>query len=42
MEKIFSKKTILNNRIFEQEEDNDEVKDENNEGKENGSFTTLV
>ena len=42
MEKIFSKKTILNNRIFEQEEDNDEVKDENNEGKGSGSFTTLV
>jgi hypothetical protein len=42
MEKIFSKKTILNNRIFEQEEDNDEVNDENNEGKGSGSFTTLV
>jgi hypothetical protein len=42
MEKIFSKKAILNNRIFEQEEDNDEVKDMNNEGKGSGSFTTLV
>jgi hypothetical protein len=42
MEKIFSKKTILNNRILEQEEDNDEVNDENNEGKGSGSFTTLV
>ena len=42
MEKIFSKKAILNNRIFEQEEDNGEVKNGNNEGKGSGSFTTLV
>jgi hypothetical protein len=42
MEKIFSKKTILNNKIFEQEVDNDEVKDDNDEGKGSGSFTTLV
>lgn len=39
MEKIFSKKAILNNRIFEQEE---ETKVDNNDGKETGSFTTLV
>ena len=35
MEKIFSKKAILNNKIFEQEVANDE-------GKGSGSFTTLV
>ena len=39
MEKVFSKKSILKNRIFEQEEET-EVKD--NGGKESGSFTTLV
>jgi len=32
----------LNNKIFEQEVDNDEVKDDNDEGKGSGSFTTLV
>jgi hypothetical protein len=42
MDKILTKKQILNKRIFEQEVDKDEVNDDNNEGKENGSFTTLV
>jgi glycerophosphoryl diester phosphodiesterase len=42
MEKVFSKKSILNKRIFEQEEENDEVKVDTDNGKENGSFTTLV
>jgi hypothetical protein len=43
MDKILTKKQILNKRIFEQEEDNDDVKVDNNDGgKETGSFTTLV
>lgn len=43
MDKILTKKQILNKRIFEQEEDNDDVKvDDNDGGKETGSFTTLV
>lgn len=43
MDKILTKKQILNKRIFEQEEDIDDVKvDDNDGGKENGSFTTLV
>jgi len=44
MDKILTKNQILNRRLFEQEEDeNDDVKvDDNNEGKGSGSFTTLV
>ncbi len=43
MDKILTKKQILNKKIFEQEEDNDDVKvDDNDGGKETGSFTTLV
>jgi hypothetical protein len=42
MEKILTKKQILNKRLFEQEEENDDVKVDDNDGKGSGSFTTLV
>ena len=40
MEKVFTKKSILNRRLFEQEEENDNV--EKSEGKVNGSFVDIV
>lgn len=42
MEKILTKKSILNKRLFEQEEENDEVNVEKSEGKVNGSFVDIV
>jgi len=42
MEKILTKKQILNKRLFEQEEENDDFKVDDNDGKGSGSFTTLV
>jgi hypothetical protein len=40
MEKVFSKKSIMNRRLFEQEEENDNV--EKPEGKVSGSFVDIV
>ena len=40
MEKVFTKKSILNRRLFEQEEENDNV--EKSEGKVSGSFVDIV
>lgn len=42
MEKILTKKSILNKRLFEQEEENDDVNVEKSEGKVNGSFVDIV
>ena len=42
MEKILTKKSILNKRLFEQEEENDDVNVEKTEGKVNGSFVDIV
>ena len=42
MEKIFTKKEILKKRLFEQEEENDDVNVEKSEGKVNGSFVDIV
>lgn len=42
MEKILTKKSILNKRLFEQEEENDEVNVEKSEGEVNGSFVDIV
>ena len=40
MERILTKKSILNKRLFEQEEENDNV--EKSEGKVSGSFVDIV
>jgi hypothetical protein len=40
MEKVFSKKSIMNRSLFEQEEENDNV--EKSEGKVSGSFVDIV
>ena len=42
MEKVFSKKSILNKRLFEQEEENDDTNVEKSEGKVSGSFVDIV
>ena len=44
MEKVFTKKEIMNRRLFEQEEEeeNDDVNVEKSEGKVNGSFVDIV
>ena len=43
MEKILTKKSILNKKLFEQEEENDDdVNVEKSEGKVNGSFVDIV
>jgi len=43
MEKVFTKKQILGNRLFEQEEENDDnVNVEKTEGNVNGSFVDIV
>ena len=42
MEKVFSKKSILNRRLFEQEEENDDTNVEKSEGKVSGSFVDIV
>lgn len=42
MEKVFTKKEILKKRLFEQEENDDNVKVEKPEGEENGSFVDIV
>ena len=42
MEKVFSKKSILNRRLFEQEEENDDTNVEKSEGKVSGSFADIV
>lgn len=42
MEKILTKKSILNKRLFEQEEENDDVSVEKSEGEVNGSFVDIV
>ena len=42
MEKVFTKKEILNQRLFEQVEDTDDVNVEKTEGKVNGSFVDIV
>jgi hypothetical protein len=42
MEKVFSKKSILNKRLFEQEEEKDDTNVEKSEGKVSGSFVDIV
>jgi len=42
MEKVFSKKSILNKTLFEQEEENDDTNVEKSEGKVSGSFVDIV
>jgi len=42
MEKVFTKKSILNRRLFEQEEENDDTNVEKSEGKVSGSFVDIV
>lgn len=42
MEKVFSKKSILDRRLFEQEEGNDDTNVEKSEGKVSGSFVDIV
>ena len=42
MEKILTKKSILNRRLFEQEEENDDTNVEKSEGKVSGSFVDIV
>ena len=42
MEKVFSKKSILNNKLFEQEVENDETNVEKSESKVSGSFVDIV
>jgi len=42
MEKVFTKKSILNKRLFEQEEENDDTNVEKSEGKVSGSFVDIV
>ena len=42
MEKILSKKSILDRRLFEQEEGNDDTNVEKSEGKVSGSFVDIV
>lgn len=42
MEKVYTKKSILNRRLFEQEEENDNTNVEKSEGKVSGSFVDIV
>jgi hypothetical protein len=42
MEKVFTKKEIMNRRIFEQEEENNDVNIKKSEDKVNGSFVDIV
>lgn len=42
MDKILSKKSILDRRLFEQEEENDDTNVEKSEGKVSGSFVDIV
>ena len=42
MEKVYTKKSILNRRLLEQEEENDNTNVEKSEGKVSGSFVDIV
>ena len=42
MEKVFTKKQIMNRRIFEQEEENNDVNIKKSEDKVDGSFVDIV